>query len=155
MGSHLLWVIACGNYYLKFYPIITPLPFFQVKSKTVSFFQDLKQNYLFNFIFIYFILIFFSSLLARSVEKQQQNSKNTVQIQLQYVYIPMVFGMYALVFRVVRIMLRNTQNNVTIYLTTPSSSRKHSKHSIRHSKVTEYVVTNCILRCKYGQLVTM
>ena len=131
---------------------ITPLPSFlrgNFKNGVLFLGSWIELFILFDFYFI-LILIFFSSLQTRSSEIQQQNSKNTVQILTQYVYIPRVFGMYTLGLRVVCIIIRNTQNNVTIYLTTPSSSKKHSKHSIRHSKIPEYLVTNCILRCKYG-----
>jgi hypothetical protein len=75
------------------------------------------------FIFFFLFDFFFSSLHARSLEIQQQNSKNTVQIQVQYSFIPVVFGMYTLGLVVVRIICRNTQSNVIIYQTTPSSSK--------------------------------
>ena len=123
------------NRFPKYY---TTTLFFKGKfQKRCPLFRILNWIIYFIWFLFYFNFNFFSSLQTRSSEIQQQNSKNTVQILTQYVYIPRVFGMYTLGLRVVCIIIRNTQNNVTIYLTTPSSSKKHSKHSIRHSKLTE------------------
>ena len=123
------------NRFPKYY---TTTLFFKGKiQKRCPLFRILSWIIYFILFLFYFNFNFFSSLQTRSSEIQQQNSKNTVQILTQYVYIPRVFGMYTLGLRVVCIIIRNTQNNVTIYLTTPSSSKKNSKHSIRHSKLTE------------------